>query len=131
MVSLFFFPFSFHPLLISAYVIAFLIYIHPSVFEGVDNHTANLRMLECSAVYFIFPGAQFVSGLAVETGQKSHSGEPKRQADWLLSLPCSFISGPGYVCAENLHSTPPVCGFISSWAVFWLYVAAWMCTIFL
>ncbi|HXB29180.1 MAG TPA: hypothetical protein VNW49_05140, partial [Puia sp.] len=50
-----FFSILFHPILISAYILSFLIYLHPSVFEGVDPHTKNLRMLSIILFTIFFP----------------------------------------------------------------------------
>ncbi|HEX3767124.1 MAG TPA: hypothetical protein VHT72_02055, partial [Puia sp.] len=49
------FSILFHPLLISSYVFAFLIYLHPAVFEGVDLHTRNLRMISMVLFTIFFP----------------------------------------------------------------------------
>jgi len=45
----------FHPLLISAYVIAFLIYLHPSAFVGVDDRTKLLRMVSTLLFTVLYP----------------------------------------------------------------------------
>ncbi len=50
-----FFSFVFHPLLLSAYVIAFLMFLHPSAFVGVDLHTRLLRMLSTILFTVLYP----------------------------------------------------------------------------
>lgn len=45
----------FHPLLISAYVIAFLIYLHPAAFIGVDPHTKLFRMISTLLFTVFYP----------------------------------------------------------------------------
>ena len=72
----YFFSILFHPLLISSYTVAFLIYVHPAVFEGVDPRTANLRMLSVLLFSVFFPGFELVSGLAAEISQKPFPGSP-------------------------------------------------------
>src|ERR1700753_470248 len=51
----YFFSILFHPLLISSYVFAFLVYVHPAAFEGVDTHTRNLRMFSMVLYTIFFP----------------------------------------------------------------------------
>ena len=50
-----FFSLVFHPLLISAYVIAFLIYLHPAAFVGVDPHTKLFRMISTVLFTVFYP----------------------------------------------------------------------------
>jgi hypothetical protein len=45
----------FHPLLISAYVIAFLVYLHPSAFVGMDDRTKLLRMASTLLFTVLYP----------------------------------------------------------------------------
>ena len=57
--------------------VAFLIYIHPSAFEGVDPHTKNLRMLSIILFTVFFPALvcflpgdlKLIKNLALENRQ--------------------------------------------------------------
>jgi hypothetical protein len=122
-----FFSILFHPLLISTYVLAFLIYIHPSVFEGVDNHTANLRMLSVVLFTLFFPGLslflawrlKLVNSLSLETRND-------RLVGFIVTM--FFYFWTSYVF-RNLPDTPQaVAHFVLG--TFLAVCAAWMCTIF-
>jgi hypothetical protein len=45
----------FHPLLISCYVIAFLLYVHPFIFSGLSNQIKGFRLLTVANASFFLP----------------------------------------------------------------------------
>ncbi len=51
------FSYLFHPIFISSYVMAFLIFFHPYAFSSFDQHTKVFRLLNiilCNALFPIF-----------------------------------------------------------------------------
>jgi len=117
----------FHPLLISAYVMAFLIYLHPAAFEGVDRHTANLRMLSVLLFTLFFPALslflawrlKLVKSLILENRND-------RLVGFIVTM--FFYFWTSYVF-RNLPDTPaPAAHFLLG--TFLAICAAWMCTIF-
>lgn len=46
----------FHPLLISGYVMAFLIYLHPAAFVGMDDRTKLFRLVSTLLFTIFYPG---------------------------------------------------------------------------
>ncbi len=122
-----FFSFLFHPLLITAFVFAFLIYLHPAAFEGIDTQTKNLRMLSISLFTVFFPmfslfiawRLKLVKGLSLENRQD-------RLVGFILTM--FFYFWASYVF-RNLPDTPHVVKqFILG--TFLAICGAWMCTIF-
>jgi hypothetical protein len=122
-----FFSILFHPILISAYIISFLIYIHPSAFEGVDPHTKNLRMLSILLFTVFFPcfslliawRLKLIRSLSLENRQD-------RLVGFIVTM--FFYFWASYVF-RNLPDTPPVAAhFILG--TFLAVCGAWMCTIF-
>jgi hypothetical protein len=123
----YFFSLLFHPLLISSYIIAFLIYVHPSAFEGVDPRTANLRMLSVVLFSVFFPALslflawrlKLVKNLALDTRND-------RLVGFIVTM--FFYFWTSYVF-RNLPDTPyQVSHFLLG--TFLAVCAAWMCTIF-
>jgi hypothetical protein len=122
-----FFSILFHPLLISSYTIAFLIYIHPAAFEGVDLRTANLRMLSVFLFSVFFPGLslflawrlKLVKSLSLDTRND-------RLVGFIVTM--FFYFWTSYVF-RNLPDTPPVAAHFLL-GTFLAVCAAWMCTIF-
>ena len=122
-----FFSILFHPILISAYVIAFLIYIHPSVFEGVDPHTKNLRMLSLLLFTVFFPCfSLFIAWRLKLIRSLSLENRQDRLVGFIVTM--FFYFWASYVF-RNLPDTPPVAAhFILG--TFLAVCGAWMCTIF-
>lgn len=123
----YFFSVLLHPMLICAYTIAFLIYLHPSAFEGVDPHTKNLRMLSIVLFTIFFPGIslflawrlKLIKNLSLENRQD-------RLVGFIVTM--FFYFWASYVF-RNLPDTPPVAAhFILG--TFLAVCGAWMCTIF-
>ena len=121
------FSILFHPLLISSYTIAFLIYIHPAAFEGVDMRTANLRMLSVLLFSVFFPGLslflawrlKLVKNLILDTRND-------RLVGFIVTM--FFYFWTSYVF-RNLSDTPAVAAHFLL-GTFLTVCAAWMCTIF-
>jgi hypothetical protein len=121
------FSILFHPLLISSYVFAFLIYIHPAVFEGVDSHTRNLRMFSMVLFTIFFPAVslflawrlKLINGLSLENRQD-------RLVGFIVTM--FFYFWASYVF-RNLSDTPPVAAHFVL-GTFLAVCGAWMCTIF-
>jgi len=117
----------FHPLLISAYVMAFLIYIHPAAFEGVDNHTANLRMLSVLLFTLFFPALSlFLAWRLKLVKSLTLDSRNDRLVGFIVTM--FFYFWTSYVF-RNLPDTPPVAAHFVL-GTFLAVCAAWMCTIF-
>jgi hypothetical protein len=122
-----FFSILFHPLLISAYVMAFLIYVHPSVFEGVDDHTANLRMLSVLLFTLFFPVLSLFLAWRLKLVQSlTLVSRNDRLVGFIVTM--FFYFWTSYVF-RNLPDTPPVAAHFVL-GTFLAVCAAWMCTIF-
>lgn len=123
----YFFSILFHPLLISSYVFAFLIYLHPAVFEGVDSHTRNLRMFSMVLFTIFFPGIslflawrlKLIKGLSLENRQD-------RLVGFIVTM--FFYFWASYVF-RNLPDIPAVAAHFVL-GTFLAVCGAWMCTIF-
>jgi hypothetical protein len=122
-----FFSAVFHPLLISTYVFAFLIYIHPSVSEGMDQHTKNLRMISLSLFTVFFPvfslflawRLRLIKSISLENRQD-------RLVGFIVTM--FFYFWASFVF-RNLPDTPAVAvHFVLG--TFLAVCGAWMCTIF-
>jgi hypothetical protein len=122
-----FFSILFHPLLISAYIFAFLVYVHPAAFEGVDPHTKNLRMFSMTLFTILFPGLslflawrlKLIKSLSLENRQD-------RLVGFIVTM--FFYFWASYVF-RNLPDTPPVTAHFVL-GTFFAVCGAWMCTIF-
>jgi hypothetical protein len=122
-----FFSVLFHPLLISTYVFAFLIYIHPAAFEGMNMHTKNLRMISVVLYSVFFPGfslflawrLKLIKGLSLNNRQD-------RLVGFIVTM--FFYFWTSYVF-RNLPDTPPVAAHFVL-GTFLVVCATWMCTIF-
>lgn len=122
-----FFSVIFHPLLISAYVIAFLIFIHPAAFAGVDEHTRILRMLSTLLFTVIYPGItiliawrlKLVRSLALHNMQD-------RIVGFLVAM---FFYWWTWNVFRNLSDIPPVAVHFALGS-FLAICGGWMCNIF-
>src|ERR1700681_4804461 len=122
-----FFSVLFHPLLISAYIFAFLIYIHPAAFEGVDPHTKNLRMFSIVLFTIFFPGfSLFLSWRLKLIKSLSLDIRQDRLVGFIVTM--FFYFWASYVF-RNLPDTPPVAAHFVLGS-FLAVCGAWMCTIF-
>jgi hypothetical protein len=123
----YFFSVLFHPLLLSSYVFAFLIYLHPAVFEGMDLHTKNLRMFSMVLFTLFFPAVslflawrlKLIKSLSLENRQD-------RLVGFIVTM--FFYFWASYVF-RNLPDIPSVASrFVLG--TFLAVCGAWMCTIF-
>jgi hypothetical protein len=119
--------FIFHPLLITAYVVGFLIYVHPAAFSGVDLHTKNLRMLSIVLYTILFPvftlfiawRLKLIKGLTLQSRQD-------RLVGFIVTM--FFYFWISYVF-RNLQDIPPVAEHFVLGS-FLAICGGWMCTIF-
>jgi hypothetical protein len=122
-----FFSILFHPLLIPAYVMGFLIYLHPGAFEGFDQHTKNLRMFSVVLFTIFFPAfsiflswrLKLVKSLVLDIRQD-------RLVGFIVTM--FFYFWASYVF-RNLPDTPPVASHFLL-GTFLAVCGSWMCTIF-
>ncbi len=122
-----FFSILFHPLLITTYVFAFLIYLHPAAFEGIDRHTKNFRMLSIILFTIFFPALSlFLAWRLKLVKSLSLESRPDRLAGFIVTM--FFYFWASYVF-RNLPDTPPVVAHFI-FGTFLAVCAAWMCTIF-
>ncbi len=122
-----FFSILFHPLLISAYVMAFLIYIHPAAFEGFDIHTKNLRMFSMALFTIFFPALSvFLAWRLKLVRRLSLESRQDRLVGFIVTM--FFYFWASYVF-RSLPDTPSVAArFVLG--TFIAVCGAWMCTIF-
>jgi hypothetical protein len=114
-------------LLISSDVFAFLIYLHPAVFEGVDSHTRNLRMFSMVLFTLFFPAVslflawrlKLIKSLSLENRQD-------RLVGFIVTM--FFYFWASYVF-RNLPDIPKVAAHFVL-GTFLSVCGAWMCTIF-
>ena len=122
-----FFSIVFHPLLISSYVFAFLIYVHPSAFEGMEKHTKDLRMISVILYTLFFPAfSLFLARRLKLIKSLSLDSRQDRLVGFIVTM--FFYFWTSYVF-RNLPDTPPVASqFVLG--TFLVVCATWMCTIF-
>jgi hypothetical protein len=117
----------FHPLLLSAYVFGFLIYLHPAAFEGFDKHTKNLRMLSMILFTVIFPAfSLFIAWRLKLIRNLSLENRQDRLVGFIVTM--FFYFWASYVF-RNLPETPPIAEHFVL-GTFLAVCGAWMCTIF-
>jgi hypothetical protein len=122
-----FFSILFHPLLIGAYVFAFLIYLHPAAFEGFDTRTKNLRMLSMILFTVFFPAfSLFIAWRLKLVKSLALNNRSDRLVGFIVSM--FFYFWASYVF-RNLPDTPPVAAHFVL-GIFLAVCGAWMCTIF-
>jgi hypothetical protein len=117
----------FHPLLISAYVIAFLIYLHPAAFIGMDGHTKLLRMISTilftvfypAFIIFIASRLRLIRSLRMDTRQD-------RIVGFIITM---FFYWWTWNVFRNLPDMPPVAVHFTLGA-FLAICIGWMCNIF-
>jgi hypothetical protein len=122
-----FFSILFHPLLISSYVFAFIIYLHPSAFEGVDPHTKTLRMFSMVLFTIFFPALSlFLAWRLKLIKNLSFENRQDRLVGFIVTM--FFYFWASYVF-RNLPDIPPVAAHFVL-GTFLSVCGAWMCTIF-
>jgi hypothetical protein len=122
-----FFSILFHPLFISTYVMGFLMYLHPSAFEGFDRHTKNLRLFSIILFTVFFP--LFSLFLAWRLKLIKHIVLESRQDRLVGFIVTMFFYFWASYVFRNLPDTPPVAAHFVL-GTFLSVCGAWMCTIF-
>lgn len=122
------FSYIFHPLFISSYVMAFLIFIHPVAFSEFDPHTRMLRFLNivlCNvlfplfAVFIMWRLKLFVTSLYLRT-------ERERLVPYLIAMIFYWWTWELY---RNLPDMPEIATRFLGGSFFAL-VGAWLCNIY-
>jgi hypothetical protein len=123
----YFFSVVFHPLLITSYVFAFLEFVHPAVFEGMDSHTKKLRLISVVLYTIFFPGLSlFLAWRLKLIKSLSLKTRNDRLVGFIVTM--FFYFWTSYVL-RNLPDTPVVAArFVLG--TFLVVCATWMCTIF-
>ena len=117
----------FHPLLISAYVMAFLIYVHPAAFVGMDDRTKLFRMVSTllftvfypAIIIFIASRLKLIRSLKMDTMQD-------RIVGFVITM---FFYWWTWNVFRNLPDIPRVAVHFTLGA-FLAICGGWMCNIF-
>ena len=117
----------FHPLLISAYVMAFLIYLHPAAFVGMDDRTKLFRMVSTllftvfypAVIIFIASRLKLIRSLKMDTMQD-------RIVGFVITM---FFYWWTWNVFRNLPDIPRVAVHFTLGA-FLAICGGWMCNIF-
>lgn len=119
--------FIFHPLFISSYVMAFLIFVHPYAFSGFGDRLKIFRMLNIALCHAFFPAFSvfllwrlgFIKSIYLRTA---------RERIWLYLVAMIFYWWTWNVY-KNLQDSPPVAIHFLLGA-FLAVCGAWMCNIY-
>jgi hypothetical protein len=127
-VSLFaqFFSYIFHPLFISTYVIAFLLFVHPYAFNGFEHKVKVLRFLHVLIIDTLFPAfsvfllwrLKFISSVHLRTVRE-------RIIPYLIAMIFYWWT---WNVAKNLDTPPVAVHFFLG--AFLAICGAWMCNIY-
>jgi len=117
----------FHPLFITSYVTAFLVFIHPAVFAGFDDRLKILRFLHVFIFDALFPAfsvfllwrLKFISSIHLRT-------EKERILPYIIAMIFYWWTWNVF---KNLSDVPPVLVHFSLGA-FLALCGAWMCNIY-
>ena len=117
----------FHPLLISAYVMAFVIYLHPAAFVGMDDRTKLFRMVSTllftvfypAVIIFIASRLKLIRSLKMDTMQD-------RIVGFVITM---FFYWWTWNVFRNLPDIPRVAVHFTLGA-FLAICGGWMCNIF-
>jgi hypothetical protein len=117
----------FHPLFVTSYVAAFLIFIHPAVFAGFDDRLKMLRFLHVFIFNALFPAfsvfllwrLKFISSIHLRT-------EKERILPYIIAMIFYWWTWNVF---KNLSDVPPVLVRFSLGA-FLALCGAWMCNIY-
>jgi hypothetical protein len=122
-----FFSTLFHPLLISTYVVVFLIYLHPSAFAGVDSHTRGLRMASTVLFTLVYPGIVILIASRLKL---IRSLAMNNRQDRIIGLMVTmFFYWWTWNVFRNLSDIPEVAVHFTLGS-FLAICAGWMCNIF-
>jgi len=121
------FSFVFHPLFISAYVMAFVIFVHPYAFAGFDHKTKVMRLLSvilCNTFLPLF--AVFLLWRLHLIKSPMLRNEKERIGPYLIAMIFYWWTWNVFM---NLSDIPPVAVHFSLGA-FLALCGAWMCNIY-
>jgi hypothetical protein len=117
----------FHPLLIVAYTFAFLAYVHPDAFSGVDAHTKFLRFLSVILSTIAFPVfTLFISWRLKLLQSLKLQNRQDRIVGYLVAM---FFYWWAWYVMHNLSDIPPVAVHFL-FGCFLAICGGWMCNIF-
>lgn len=117
----------FHPLFITAYVIAFLIYIHPAAFAGVDERTKTFRLISTVLFTIFYPGVVLFIASRLKL---IHSLKMESRQDRIIGFVITmFFYWWTWNVFRNLSDIPPVAVHFTL-GVFLAICLGWMCNIF-
>jgi hypothetical protein len=117
----------FHPLLFSTYVMAFLMYVHPSAFVGVDDHTRILRLSSTILFTLIYPGIIIFLAWRLKLVRSiTLNNRQDRIVGFLITM---FFYWWTWNVFRNLADMPPeAVHFV--FGAFLTICGGWMCNIF-
>jgi len=122
-----FFSFIFHPLFIATYIIAFLIFIHPGTFTGVDPRTKLFRFLTVFLFTTAFPAFTVFLAWRLKLIKSLYLATTReRLIPYVLTM--FFYFWTWYVFS-NLPDSPPVAVHLLLGS-FLAICGGWMCNIF-
>ena len=122
-----FFSFIFHPLLISSYVMGFLIFFHPAVFTGFENRTKGFRFLSVVLFTFFFPSFSVFIGWRLKLIRSIYLPTARdRIIPYVITM---FFYWWTWNVFKNLPDSPVVTVQFTLGA-FLAICGAWMCNIF-
>jgi len=123
-----FFSFVFHPLFITVYVAAFLIFIHPAEFAGAELLTKQLKLLLIFLFATVFPAFTVFLCWRLKLVRSLHmSTTRERIIPYLLAMFFYFMIW--FVFARSMFDNPPVILHLLLGS-FFAICGGWMCNIF-
>jgi hypothetical protein len=116
----------FHPLFVTSYVMAFLIFLHPYVFEGYDQKTRVMRLLSVVLTDTLFPAfsvflvwkLQFIRSMHLRTAKE-------RIIPYMVAMIFYWWTWHVY---SNIDAPPVSVHFLLG--TFLAVCAAWFCNIY-
>ncbi len=122
-----FFSVLLHPLLMSFYVVGFLMYFHPAVFVGVDEKTKRYRLASTILFTIFFPAITLLLARALKLVR--NVSLPDRQDRIIGYLVAMFFYWWTWNVFRNLPDTPPVIVRFT-FGMFLTVCGGWFCNIF-
>ncbi len=117
----------FHPLFITSYVMGFLVFFHPSVFVGIDDHIRVLRFFHVFIFDALFPGFSVFLLWRLQFIPSIHLRTPKeRILPYIIAMIFYWWTWNVF---KNLTEIPPIVVHFSLGA-FLALCGAWMCNIY-
>lgn len=117
----------FHPLFITSYVVGFLVFFHPSIFVGIDDHIRVLRFIHVFIFDALFPGFSVFLLWRLQFIASMHLRTPKeRILPYIIAMIFYWWTWNVF---KNLPEIPPVVIHFSLGA-FLALCGAWMCNIY-